>query len=60
MPIVSKYVVSTALLVTRIREPKDSEAQSEPAGISGNDDMRAAIRTPGRVRNRSSAFLYTS
>jgi len=55
-----KFVVSTALLVTRMGESKDSEAHSEPGGISGNDDVRAAVRTPGRARNRSSAFAYTS
>ena len=60
MPSVSKYVASTALLVTRMGESKDSEAHSEPGGISGNDDVRAAVRTPGRPRNRSRAFAYTS
>ena len=59
MPSVSKYVVSTALLVTRIGESTESEAQSDSGGISGNDEARAAIRTPGRARNRLSALAYT-
>src|SRR5437762_9607471 len=47
MPIVSKSAGSTALLVTRTGESGDSDAQSDPAGISGNDEVRAARRTPG-------------
>ena len=45
---------TTALLVTRTGESGDSDAQSDPAGISGSDEVTAARRIPGSARNRSS------
>ena len=52
---VSKYPASTALVVVWICGPPRPETQSEPAGISGNDDVSAAARTPGSARSRWSA-----
>ncbi len=57
MPMVSKYPGSTLLVVAGIGEPARSATQSEPDGISGNEDVSAAARTPGSARNRCSACV---